>query len=118
MTRATPELALDGLEAGDPEARGLVVLLGLLALVALELLVVLARRLFAVAVMRLVVEHEDVLHAHQLGHDALEHLAFGLERLQLVAGAALQERAAALGELEALAALEGVVVGDDDLAPC
>ena len=31
--------------------------------------------------------------------------------------AALQQRAAALGELHALAQLEGVVVGDDDLGP-
>ncbi len=42
-------------------------------------------RLLAVAVVRLVVEDEDVLHAHQVGHDALEHLAFGLQRVQLVA---------------------------------
>jgi hypothetical protein len=38
-------------------------------------------------VVGLVVEHEDVLHAHQVGHDPLEHLAFGLERLQLLAAA-------------------------------
>ena len=66
--------------------------------------------------MRLVVEDEDVLHAHQVGHDALEHLAFGFQRVQFVA-APLKQRAPALGELDALAQLEGVVVGDDDLGP-
>ena len=65
--------------------------------------------------VRLVVEDEDVLHAHQVGHDALDHLAFGFERVQLVARAALEQRATAFGELHALAELEGVVVGDDDL---
>lgn len=67
-------------------------------------------RLLAVAVMRLVVQDEDVLHAHQLGHDALDHLPFGLQRVGLGAGAALQELPAALRQLDALAQLEGVVV--------
>ena len=35
--------------------------------------------------MRLVVEDEDVLHAHQVGHHALEHLAFGFQRVQFLA---------------------------------
>ena len=111
------ELAVHRLEAGDPEAGGLVVLLGLLPLVALEVVLVGLVGLLAVAVVRLVVEDEDVLHAHQVGHDALDHLAFGLQRVQLLARAALEQRAAALGELDALAQLEGVVVGDDDLGP-
>ena len=51
-------------------------------------------RLLAVAVVRLVVEDEDVLHAHQVGHDALDHLALGLERVQRLA-AALQQLAPA-----------------------
>ena len=83
------ELAVDRFQAGDPEAGGLVVLLGLLPVVALQVLVVRLLRLLAVAVVRLVVEHEDVLHAHQVGHDALEHLAFGLERVQLLAACGL-----------------------------
>ena len=112
---AEAELAVHRFEAGNPEARGLVVLLGLLPLVALQVLVVGLVRLLAVAVVRLVVEDEDVLHAHQVGHDALEHLAFGLQRVQFLAGAPLKKRAAALGQLDALAQLEGVVVGDDDL---
>ena len=64
--------------------------------------------------MRLVVEDEDVLHAHQVGHHPLEHLAFGFERVQFFA-APLEQGAAAAGKLDALAKLEGVVVGDDDL---
>ena len=64
--------------------------------------------------VRLVIEHENVLHAHQVGHDPLQHLAFGFEGVQLVA-APLQQRAPALGEIDAFAELEGVVVGDDDL---
>ena len=82
MTRADAELAVHGFEAGDPEPGGLVVLLGLLPLVALQVLVVGLVRLLAVAVVRLVVEDQDVLHAHQVGHDALEHLAFGLQRVR------------------------------------
>ena len=112
---ADAELAVHGFEAGNPEAGRLVVLLGLLLLVALQVLVVRVVRLLAVAVMRLVVEDEDVLHAHQVGHDALEHLAFGFQRVQLLAAAPLKQLAPAFGQLDALAQLEGVVVGDDDL---
>ena len=72
------------------------------------------RRLLPVAVVRLVVQRQHVLHAHQLGHHALEHLSFGFERLQLRTGRALEERASAGGELEPVAAFEGVVVRDDD----
>ncbi len=115
MTRAEPELAVHGLQPGDPEPGGLVVALGLLAVVALQVLVVVVARLLAVAVMRLVVQDEDVLEPHQLGHDALEHLPFALQRVQRLADASLEQRAAALRQLDPLAALEGVVVGDDDL---
>ena len=80
MTRRDAELAVHGFQAGNPEAGGLVVLLGLLLLVALQVLVVSASLGFlAVAVVRLVVEDEDVLHAHQVGHDPLDHLAFGFQ---------------------------------------
>jgi hypothetical protein len=58
------ELAIHRLEAGDPEARGLAILLGLFLLVAFQILFVRIRRLLAVAVVRLVVDGEDVLHAH------------------------------------------------------
>ena len=108
------ELAVDRFQAGDPEPGGFVVLLGFLLVVALQIFLVVSLGLFAVAVMGLVVEDKDVLHAHQVGHDPLDHLPFGFQRVQLLA-AALEQRAAALGKLDALAQLEGVVVGDDDL---
>ena len=115
MTRATPSLRLT---ASRPEIQSRAASLFFSASLLVVALQLVARhrlvRLLAVAVVRLVVEDEDVLHAHQVGHDALEHLAFGFQRVQLVA-AALEQRAAALGELHALAELEGVVVGDDDL---
>ena len=115
-TRADIELALDGLDAGDPEAGGFVVLLGFFLLFAFEVFVLFepAGDFVAVAVVGLVVDDQDVLEAHEVGHDALEHLAFGLGRLK-VGAPAFEEGAAALGNLEALAQLEGVVVGDDDL---
>ena len=65
--------------------------------------------------VRLVIDDEDVLHAHQVGHHALEHLAFGFLRVQFLAAASLKELASAFGQVDALAQLEGVVVGDDDL---
>ena len=48
-------------------------------------------------------------------HHALQHLAFGFQGLQR-SGAALQQAAPASGsDLQGLAQLEGVVVGDDDV---
>ena len=71
--------------------------------------------LFTVTVMRLIVKHEDVFQAHQVGHDALDHLAFRLFSLKFIASAACQKQASALGKFDSLTELEGVVVGDDDL---
>ena len=42
-----------------------------------------------------VVDDQDVLQAHQIGHDPLDHLAFGFQGVEFLS-AALQERAAAL----------------------
>ena len=109
------DFALDRFEAGDPDAGGLVVLPGLLPVLAGELaLFVLVARFAAVAVVALVVHDEDILHVHQVGHDALEHLAFGLLCAQRAVAAA-QQLPADLGELHAFAQHEGVVVGDNDL---
>lgn len=47
---------------------------------ALQLALVAVIRLLAIVVVRLVVEDHHVLHAHELGHDALEHLTLGLHR--------------------------------------
>ena len=66
--------------------------------------------------MCLVVDHEDVLQAHQVRHDPLEHLPLGLLGLQLFA-AALKKIAGAGRDLQSLAQHEGVVVGNDNLCP-
>jgi hypothetical protein len=79
------------------------------AIVILQVFVVLVARLRAVTMVGLIVQHEDALEAHQLRHDALEHLPFALQRVQRLADATLEERAPAPGQLER------VVVGDDDL---
>ena len=75
-----PELALDRLQAGDPEPRGFAVLLGLFALVGGQFLV--AVGLFAVAVVRFVVQHDDALDAQQFVGDTMQHLAVVLDRLR------------------------------------
>ena len=67
------------------------------------MLIVRLRWLLAVAMVRLVVEHQDVLDAHQVRHDTLEHLPFGFSGVQLVAGAAPEQRASAGRQLDALA---------------
>ena len=64
--------------------------------------------------MRFVVEHDDLLHAHQVRHDPLKHLPLGLLRGQLLAPA-LKKRATALRKIKRLSELEGVVIRDDDL---
>ena len=61
-------MALDRLDAGNPESGGLGVLLRLPPLLGGKLRGVRIRA-FAVAVMRLVVKHDDILHGHQVGHD-------------------------------------------------
>ena len=109
------ELAVHRFQAGNPQPGRFVVLLGFLLFVAFQVLVVDFFRFLAVAMMRLVIDDEDVLHAHQLGHDALEHLAFGFGGDDLIAGAALEQLSPAFGNIDALAQLEGVIVGDDDL---
>ena len=70
------QFVVHGFKAGNPQTRGFVVLLGFFLLVAFQNLFVGVFRFFPVAVVCLVVYHEDVLHAHQIGHHALEHLAF------------------------------------------
>ena len=64
-------------------------------IVALEVGFVRIARLLAVAVVSLVVEHEHVLLAHEVRHDALEHLPLGLEGVQLATAAPAQQSSAA-----------------------
>ena len=67
--------------------------------------------------VRLVVENEDIFHPHEFGHHALDHLAFGLVSFDLRPCTALEQRATAFRDFEALAEHERVVIRDDDLSP-
>ena len=110
---ADAQLALEHLDAANPQPRRLVLGNGLLPVVAFQFTDVLVVRLFPVAMMCLVVDDDDVLEAHQFFGDAPDHLAFGfLRRNRRVA--TLQKRAPDLVDLQNLPKLERVVVGDDD----
>jgi len=69
-------------------------------------------------VVGFVVEYDDVLQAHEIGHHALDHLAFGFERVELLADATLEQLPTPFGEFEFFAAFERVEIGDDDLCAC
>ena len=64
--------------------------------------------------MGFVVEDHDPLHAHQVGHDTLDHLAFGFEGPDLFT-VTLQQTAIPRRKIHRFTELECVVVGDDDL---
>ena len=125
ITPAAAELAVHGFQAGYPDASGFVVLfsphLGVLQFIAREYVTLLVGELLviggflAVAVVRLVIDHEHVLHAHEIRHDSLNHLSFGFEGFRRVSSSALEELASAFAEINALAPHEGVIVRDDDL---
>ena len=122
-----------GVEAGHPQPGRLAVLLRLLAVVAgqgafLAALPpasraaagigILVRGLLAVAVVRLVVQDQDVLHPHQLRHHPPEHLPFAFEGPDPGPRTPpFQQRPTALRQRHRLAPPEGVVVGDDDPGP-
>ena len=108
------DFAPDGFESAYPDAGGVLVLLRLLAVFGGQLALVVAVALEAVAVMPFVVERHDILHAHQLRHDAAERLPFGLGRPHRLAGSPADEAARPGGYGLALARREGVVVGYDD----
>ena len=61
-----------------------------------------------------VVEHQDALHAHELGHHSLQHLTLGLASIERQAPS-LKKQSASLRDLDSFPAPEGVVVGDDNL---
>ena len=71
------ELSLHRFQPGYPQPRRFAVPFGFLAVVAFQVALVVLARLLAVAVMRLVVEHQDALGAHQFRHHPLQHLALG-----------------------------------------
>jgi hypothetical protein len=69
----------------------------------------------AIAVMRLVVEDDDALEGQQLTAGAVQHLSVGFARPHRIGVVALQEAAAHPRELQRIAMLKGVVVGDHHL---
>ena len=69
--------------------------------------------------MRFIIQNDDIFHAHEFRHDALDHLAFSFERLKLLARIllgfpSLESLARSFRNFQSLAQFEGVVVGDHD----
>lgn len=95
--------AVDRLQTGNPQPRGLVVLLGFPPVVAFQVLLIGVFGFFGNPVVRLIVDGQDVLHAHQAGHDPLDHLALGFQRFRGLAGAALEQLPPTLGQFDPLA---------------
>ena len=62
--------------------------------------------LMPVAVVRLVIDDENILHVHELGHDAPQHLAFGFEGAH--AAAATFEQAGWAYQATVIAAFQNV----------
>ena len=115
------ELPAHRLQSRNPQPGGLAVLLRFLLFLGrqgalLPLSPIPALRLLAIAVVRLVVDRQDVPDPHQLGHDPLQHLPLGLQGPRRLSPS-LEQGTAAPGQIHAFALLEGVVVGDDDPRP-
>jgi hypothetical protein len=110
---AQPDLTLQRLDAADPQPSRLVVLSCLWLGLAVEPLLF-GERPLPVAVMGLVIEHDDILEREQFAAGTAEHLPVRLarfDRLRVVAG---QKRAPDPRQRNSLTMLEGVVVGNDD----
>ena len=112
---ALRQLAVQRLDAVDPEPRGLLVLGGLLLVVAGQGALGVAADLVPVAMVRLVVDDVDAVIVEQLPAGPLQHLRVGFRRLERLGIVPLQEAARDLGQRQRLAMLEGVVVRDHDL---
>ena len=63
-----------------------------------------------------IIENENILQAHEFGHDALDHLSFGFECIQALRHC-LEEGPPALRQLHAVAEFKGMVVRNHDLSP-
>ena len=109
-----PNRPLYGLQAVDPQPGRVGVLLGFASCLACGRFFFRLARLLAVAMVRLVVQHHDVLEAQQFAAGAPQHLAF-----RFLGGdfpvVALEQGTTSPGELHALAPQECVIVGDYDL---
>jgi hypothetical protein len=114
MTRLTPILRFAASMPLIQSRAGLFVALCFFFVVTGEVFFVGIAGLFLIAVMRLVIEHHDVFHTHQVRHDTLEHLPFAFERVDGVTMTTFQKGSVAFGKFEPLSELESVIVGDDD----
>ena len=117
--RRFPEFALNRLKPGNPKPRHFVASIGFLLFVGGKrffFVFALLRIFFPVAVVCLVVDDENVLHAEQFRHHAAKHLPLGLERLQSVpAGRApFEQTLRHRRSCNAFPQFERVVIGDDD----
>jgi len=89
------QFAVDGFKTGDPETCRLIVPFGLFPVVPLQIFFLVLWRFGTVAMMSFVIENEDALHSHQVGHHSLDHLAFRFQRIQCRPLQSLEEHAAA-----------------------
>ncbi len=92
VDRSHAHLALQRFDPRDPQPRGFGITLGLLAILGGDGVLVRTVRLLTVAMVRLVVDHDEILDRQQLPADALEHRALGLDRVDRRM-AALEKRA-------------------------
>ena len=111
-------LRADGLEPRDPQTGRLLVLLRLVLLLGFELSLLLTGRVLgtvAVAVVRLVVDHEDVLETGRVAEHAADHLPSRLHRLRPALSRRSHQHGLRSGrQLEQVLPLECVIVRDDD----
>ena len=108
--------ALHGLDSGNPQPRGLDILLRLLPFVAFARSFLGLAIFLPIAVVRLVVQHEDVLQPQQSGADSLQHLAFGLHGRDF-RPMPLKQGTVAFGLPGTFPPQKGVVIGNDDPRP-
>ena len=69
---------------GNPQPRSFRILLGFLPVIACQLALFCLARLLAIAVVRLIIENHDILHAHEFGHHPLQHLPLGLQSCERI----------------------------------
>lgn len=115
IDRAYAHLALQGLDTGNPQPCRLVVLFRLLPILCCKPLFFTVACFFAIAVMRLVVDNNDILHAEQIFARALQHFAFGFFGNQFFVAPPGQNRFANLIRIEPPAPTQSMKIGDDDL---
>ncbi len=109
------QLAIQGLDAVDPEPRGFLVLDRFLLVVAGQRALGVSANLVPIAMVRFVVEDVDAVVAEQLAARPLQHLSVGFRRFERLGIIPLKEAARYLGKGQRLAMLKGMVVGDHDL---